>query len=201
MHTALVIVIPLMVTALPSAVVQTSLRNTMVPLMALPHLVRSMTGQHTRIQLSTVVTTVSMPNHSPMKLIINKSNGSDNKLKNGIPWHFTDNTFSQAPVVVQNVAEFLAWLCTNGVTDVAPSFLFINPLLNGTEPPAAVSTAATFLPMSQFPHRKFTIPMIARRNLLSASCFHKFGPLKRSTSARLPTGSPTSGVTPTPVLW
>ena len=169
--------------------------------MALPHLVRSMTGQHTRIQLSTVVVIVSTHNHSPIKLIVNKSNDSDNKLNNGIPWHFTDNTFRQAPVVVQNAAEFLAWLCTNGVTDVAPSFLFINPQPRGTKPPAAASTAAAFLPMSQFLHRKFTIPTTARRNLLSASCIHKFGLLKRSTSGNLLIGSRISGVTPTPALW
>ena len=46
-----------------------------------------------------MVTIVRMHNHSPIKLTVSKSNGSDNKLNSGIPWQFTDNTFSKRPTL------------------------------------------------------------------------------------------------------
>ena len=127
-----------------------------------------MTGQRTRIQHSPVVTNVRVHILSPVKLIVSKSNGSDNKLNNGFPQQFTDNTFSKAPGVVPNVAEFFVWLCTSGLMDVAQSFLFNSPLLHGTKPPAAVSIVATSL-LTMFIHRrKPTMPIAATKSPSSA---------------------------------
>ena len=39
----------------------------------------------------------------PHRVLVSKSDSSDSKLNNGIPWQFTGNTLSKAPAVVPNV--------------------------------------------------------------------------------------------------